>query len=203
MTTALLLAGVALPFVVSPGTSFTITVTSAANGDRLSPVKVWAGTALGITVLALVAGLTGVGRLVAESPTARLAFGVVGGSVLAAFGASALRTSLQRDRGHPRAGPSPARLVLWAFLTLITNVKALSLYALVVPTIEADVGGPGLYLSFGAVHIAMLLVWLVLVGFTVVLLPGMRSERVRRTLGALGGAFMVGLGANTLITAVW
>ncbi len=210
MRTALLLAGVALPFVVSPGASFTITVTSAATGDRLSPVKVWAGTALGITVLALVAGLTGVGGLVAGSAPAQLAFGVVGGGVLAAFGVSALRTSLQPERpgrpgrpGHTSASAGPAPLVLWAFLALVTNVKALSLYALVVPTVQADVHGLGLYLGFGAVHVAMLLVWLVLVGLAVMLVPGMRSERARRGLGALGGASMIGLGGLTLATAVW
>jgi threonine/homoserine/homoserine lactone efflux protein len=59
-----LLASFALPFVLSPGASFTITVTNAASGDRLSPIKVWAGTAIGIGLIALAAGLSGLGALV-------------------------------------------------------------------------------------------------------------------------------------------
>lgn len=203
MKTLVLLITVALPFVITPGTSFTITVTSAAGGDRLSPVKVWAGTALGISVLALLVGCTGIGGPLAASPTARSALAVIGGCVLAAFGALTLRRELRRGKSRPRPHPRPARLLAWSFLALVTNVKALSLYVLIVPAIDADGGldGLGLYLAFGAVHITMLLLWLLLVAHLIVQVPAKHSDQVRRVLGVLGGLFMVALGVQSLLRA--
>jgi threonine/homoserine/homoserine lactone efflux protein len=105
-------------------------------------------------------------------------------------------------RGASQSITRPARLILWAFLALISNVKALTLYALVVPTVNADIAGLALYLSFGAVHIVMLLIWLTLVGCAVAVVPGMRSDRARRGLSFLGGAFMLALGIHTFVVAV-
>lgn len=201
MRTLALLLGVALPFVISPGASFTITVTSAAGGDRRSPLKVWAGTALGISVLALLVTLTGIGGLVAGSPTAQQVFAVVGGVILIAFGALTLRRGLRRKDDRQPAVPAPARLIAWSFLALVTNVKALTLYVVVVPTTGAGLSSPLLYLVFGAVHIAMLLVWLVLVAQLVALGPTRHSDQVRRVLSALGGTFMVALGAQSVLGA--
>jgi threonine/homoserine/homoserine lactone efflux protein len=199
--TLALLVGVALPFVISPGASFTITVTSAAGGDRRSPIKVWAGTALGISVLALLVTLTGVGGFVAGSPTAQQVFAVVGGAVLILFGALTLRRGLRRGDDHPPAIPASARLVAWSFLALVTNVKALTLYVVIVPTTGVRLSSPLLYLMFGAVHITMLLVWLVLVARLVALVPTRHSDQVRRVLSALGGTFMFALGTQSVFGA--
>ena len=201
MRTLAFLVGVALPFVISPGASFTITVTSVAGGDRRSPFKVWAGTALGISVLALLVTLTGIGGLVAGSPTAQQVFAVVGGAVLIAFGGLTLRRGLRRGDDRLPSVPAPARLVAWSFLALVTNVKALTLYVVVVPTTGAALSSPLLYLVFGVVHITMLLVWLVLVAHLVALVPTRHSDRVRRVLSALGGTFMVALGTQSVFGA--
>ena len=207
MTSVLLLAGTALPFVISPGASFTITVTSVANGDRLSPLKVWAGTAGGIGILAMTAGLTDVGRLVAASPRAQLLLSVAGGCTLIVFGTITL---LRARRHHQPAATATAtdrgrstRLVLWSAIALITNVKALTLYVLVVPTINVGPNdGLGLYIAFAAVHVTMLLAWLVFIGVAMHRTPAMRSNRARRALALLGATVMVILGAYTVAAAL-
>jgi threonine/homoserine/homoserine lactone efflux protein len=199
-----LLASVALPFVLSPGASFTITITNVARGDRFSPVKVWVGTAVGIGIIASVAGLSGLGALVVSHPPVRLVFGIVGGCVLAGFGVSTLVKELGRSQETPGPTTNTTRLVLWSFVAVITNVKALSLYVLVVPTIRVSgLSGLGLYLSFAAVHMVMQLAWLVLVTLAVLLIPGVaRSGLTRRILTVLGGSTMIVLGVVTVVSAL-
>jgi threonine/homoserine/homoserine lactone efflux protein len=199
-----LLASFVLPFVLSPGASFTITVTNAANGDRLSPIKVWAGTAIGIGIIASVAGLSGLGALVVSHPPARVTFGIVGGCVLAGFGVFTLVKEFRGSGEFRGQTTNSSRLVLWSFFAVITNAKALSLYVLVVPTITVGgLSGISLYLGFAAVHMVMQLAWLAVVGFAVRLIPGVaRSGTTRRILTVLGGSTMITLGALTVISSL-
>jgi threonine/homoserine/homoserine lactone efflux protein len=199
----LLLASAALPFVLSPGASFTMTVANAAKGDRLSPVKVWVGTAGGIAIIASVAGLSGLGALVMSHPPIRLIFGIVGGCVLAGFGVFTLVKASQRSPERPGQTTNTTRLVLWSFAAVMTNVKALSLYVLVVPTISVrGLAGFGLYGCFAAVHMVMQLAWLALVGVAVLRLPGAaRSGLTRRILTVLGGCTMIALAAFTVMSS--
>jgi threonine/homoserine/homoserine lactone efflux protein len=199
-----LLAATALPFVVSPGASFTITVSAAITGDRRAPVKVWVGTSLGILLIAGFAGLSGLGQLIAGNDVARTIFGVVGGVVLIAIGlATVVKTVRQKPSDDQSQRPVP-RLVLWAFLAVITNVKALSLYALVVPALSgAGVEGIAVFLAFAAVHVVMLLVWLTLLGAVVRVAPVLgTSRRARAVLLLLAALTLIALGFRSLIDAV-
>lgn len=199
-----LLALTALPFVVSPGASFAITVDAASSGDRRAPLKVWAGTTLGIAVIASVVSVSGVGRFLAENDTARTIFGVAGGAILIALGASSLIRAL-RSRRPTTSKPRPARrLVLWAFLALVVNVKALTLYALVVPSLgTATLTGPTLFFLFAGVHVALLLLWLTLLGEGVRRVPRIgTSPRVRAGLLSVAAATLVVIGTRTLLEAL-
>ncbi|MBI9113738.1 LysE family translocator [Sanguibacter suaedae] len=202
--TLVLLALTVLPFVVSPGASFAITIDAASSGDRRAPVKVWAGTALGITVIASIAALSGVARFLAENATARSVFGVAGGTVLVILGVGSL-VKARRSTHLTTPGPRPARqLVLWAFLALITNVKALSLYALVVPGLGTDdLAGPALFFLFAGVHVVMLLLWLTLVGEGVRRIPSIgTSPRVRAGLLSVAAVTLIVIGTLTLAEAL-
>ncbi len=201
MTALLLLITTALPFVVSPGTSFAITVSAAVQGDRRSPVKVWAGTALGIALIAAVVAATGVGAFVAHNQTARSVFNIVGGLVLTSLGAAAAVRAVRRGHGHALVVGPPRRLLLWSFLTVITNVKALSLYALVVPTAtRSGLTGQTLYAGFATVHIVLLLAWLLLLGLAVRMMPRLgRSSRAQTVLVIIASLMMIGLGAGAII----
>jgi threonine/homoserine/homoserine lactone efflux protein len=191
--TIALLALTAIPFVVSPGASFAITVDAASTGDRLAAVKVWAGTALGITVLASVTAVSGIGEFFAQNDIARTIFGVAGGVVLVALGASSLVKALRSFRQPLSATRASGRLILWSFLALITNVKALSLYVLVVPGLGATATpGPAVFFVFASVHVVLLLAWLTLLSAGVCRISSIgTSPRIR--------AGLLGLAATTLI----
>lgn len=203
MSVALVLASTALPFVLSPGASFTITINGAANGDRWSGLKVWTGTALGILLLAFAAAQTGLGVMVANDSLIKTIFGAVGGIVLVLFGLLTIFRELRQARASLPQSRQQPRLVLWSFLALVTNVKALSLYVLVVPTITGlALDGLSQYMSFAVVHILMLLAWLCLIALAVSIIPGVASSRVTRFfLSALAGAVMVTLGMQAIVGA--
>ena len=179
-----LLAVTALPFVVSPGASFAITISSSLAGDKRAAVKVWVRTALGIFLVAAVAAFSGLGQLLAGSGPSRTVFRLIGGLVLVAIGISSL-VRVVRPKQIAEQNPRPAsQLVLWAFLALVSNVKALSLYVLVVPAIDgAGIDGLALFLTCAATHVTMLLIWLTLLGIIVNAVPVLaKSYRVRTAL---------------------
>ena len=68
-----------LPFVLSPGASFALTLTGATAGDRTAGLRVGIGTSIGIALIAAVAGLSGVGNLVAANELIRAWFETIGG----------------------------------------------------------------------------------------------------------------------------
>jgi threonine/homoserine/homoserine lactone efflux protein len=198
------LALTALPIVVSPGVSFAITVRAAIAGDQAAPLKVWAGTSFGIVVIATITVATGVGHLLAEDETARTTFGVLGGTVLVCFGVASLIRALGPATNGEQPGRSRRQLVVLAFVAVITNVKALSVYALVVPTLQrTDLSGSALVFTFAAVHIAMLFFWLTLLGAAVRAVPIIgTSERIRTALLLFAALALLGLGSVTLINAI-
>lgn len=56
-----------LPFVLSPGASFALTLSGAAGGDRTAGLRVGIGTSIGIALIAAVAGLSECG--ISSRPT--------------------------------------------------------------------------------------------------------------------------------------
>jgi threonine/homoserine/homoserine lactone efflux protein len=199
-----LIAATLLPFVISPGASFTITVGAATEGDRRASLRVWAGTALGIASIAVVAALSGLADYVASSQTARTAFGLVGGAVLLGLAVGAgLRARTVLTVGITETRPKP-RLVLWAFLALITNVKALSLYAVVLPAaLIPGANSLRTYALCAATHTVMLLAWLTLVGALVRRTPVLRSSpRARAALFSVTALAMAALGVRSIVDVI-
>lgn len=192
------LAVVALPFVVSPGASFTLTLANAASSQRLTWLRIAGGTGAGIAVLALLMGATGIGTVLTSNPLAQLLLGLVGGAVLSFFGIRMLIRALRRSHPADKQPTTPPRLLTWSFLTLITNPKALGLYVLVVPSLaEGNSGDTALFAVFAAVHIILLTGWLVLVHQAATRIPGIaRSPRVQRIIFALAGVVMIALGVT-------
>jgi threonine/homoserine/homoserine lactone efflux protein len=95
--------------------------------------------------------------------------------------------------------------VLWAFLALVSNVKALSLSVLVVPAIRgAGIDGLALFLAFAATHVTMLLIWLTLLGIIVTAVPVLaKSRRARTALMLLAAVTLIALGVRTLIAVAF
>ena len=190
-----------LPFVVTPGASSTITVSAAVDGDRRAHLRVWAGTALGIALIAVVAAVSGVGGHVASSQTTRTVFGLASGAVLLGLAAGSGMRARRTLRDGITQPPAQPRLVAWAFLALVTNVKALGLYVVVLPAaVPERASGLAAYTSFAAVHTAMLLAWLVLVGTLVRRTPALRgSARARATLFVLAALALCALGVRSIV----
>lgn len=199
-----LIALTLLPFVLTPGASFTITVGAAVDGDRRASLRVWAGTALGLALIAVAVAVSGVGDYVAGSPTARTVFGLIGGVVLLGLAVGAgLRARTVLTDGLTEARPQQ-RLVLWSLLAVVTNVKALSLYAVVLPTaVTAGTDSLTTFATAAAVHITMLLAWLTLVGALVRRTPALRrSARARAALFAVAALALAVLGLRSILDAI-
>lgn len=199
--TLLLLALTALPFVVSPGASFAITVDAASKGDRRAPAKVWAGTTLGITAVVLMTTLSGIGPFLATHHTAREVFGIAGGVILILLGVLLSAQTLRSMRRTVIAPRPERRLMLWAFLALVTNIKAISLYALVVPNLRLQgLDYCSLPFAFAAIHAVMLLAWLTLLGQGVRRFPRIgTSPRTRAGLAGLAASSLIANGARAFL----
>lgn len=198
------LALTALPFVLSPGTSFAITIDAAGRGDQRAPLKVWTGTALGLAVIASITAFSGIGEFFTAHDTARTVFGSVGGAILMTYGILSGIKALRAAQTPETTQPPARRLILWAFLALITNIKALTLYTLVVPNLRtAGSSAPALFTAFTAVHAVMMLAWLLLVGEGVRHIPGIAtSPRVRAALTGIAALTLVTIGTQTLLRSL-
>nr|WP_181035726.1 LysE family transporter [Clavibacter michiganensis] len=202
--TLALLALTALPFVVSPGASFAITVDATSKGDLRAPTKVWAGTSVGIVAVASAAALSGIGSFLDDQPTVRQMFTVVGGAVLMVLGITSGVRAVRSIRRPMTALQSSRGLIPWAFIALVTNVKALTLYIVVVPHLRGgDLGTGALVPTFAAVHILMLLVWQALLGQIIRRIPRLStSPPLRACLAGLASASLIAMGAQVLVSVL-
>lgn len=191
-TTLLVITQTLLPFIISPGVSFGLTVSASGAGIPYAALKVWAGTAVGIAMLASTAAL-GVARFIMHNPLWQTVLSVLGGMLLIMWG---IRLCLPTVNGGKSA--LPAHLTAGSFLLLIGNMKAILLYATVLPA-QLSAHRPAVfYAAAAALHIAMLLIWLVGLEKCVRHLP---ARTLQRPLRYLSGAFMIWLGGKSLWTA--
>lgn len=193
-----------LPFVIAPGASFALTLRAATSGDRAAAVRVWAGTSLGLLLIAFVAATTGLGVVVAAEPRIRAAFEVVGGIVLIAL--AVLPALSARRRGaspRPPTQSSASRLVFAALVAVVTNVKALTLYLIVVPPLLATGSSLGGFLGFAAVHSVMVLIWLAIVTLLVTRVPAIAtSRRIRTALQVIASLVLAWLGVLSIASGL-
>ncbi|MEO7017476.1 MAG: LysE family transporter [Leifsonia sp.] len=195
-----------LPFVLSPGASFALTIGGAAAGDRAAGLRVGFGTSIGIALIAAVAGISDVGLLVASNELIRAWFEILGGLLLIGFGVMPLVKSWRARRrgGSQRSEQRPVRLVAWGFVAVVTNVKALALYVIVVPsTIPGGTSALEGYATIAAVHIVMLFVWLALVTVLVARVPAIADRpRIAVVLQALASGVLIVLGVQSSVSGL-
>lgn len=201
----LAITAVTLTFTLSPGTSFTLTLAHVFNGDSKAPLKIGVGTTAGIALMASTLALTGFGDFVNGNTAARVAFAAAGTVVLTAIGVMMIVNSFKAPTANGDAqSPRRDRLVMLAFFAVVTNPKALGIYVLVVPTLStASVNGATLYALFAVIHSALMMGWLIVVGFAAERIPGVASSpAVRKVILAIAGVAMIGIGAATAVNAV-
>lgn len=185
-----------LPFVLSPGASFALTIGAAATREPYAALKVWLGTTLGLIVLALFMSISSLSVWMLERPLWSMGLTACGGIVLLAFAYMNARRALSAA-SHLL---SSKRLVYSSFLVLVSNMKAWVIYMFVVPTLAHETFyGATLYAAFTAVHAGLLLVWLVLWAEMVRKQPLFaRSHKARKILLLIAAGCMAVMGANAL-----
>ena len=202
--------GLAILVVLAPGPDFAVVTKNCLAHGR--PVGV--ATSLGVVSSLLIQGLAaalGVAALVVHSATVFTVLKIVGAVYLGYLGLQALRSALARGGdqqpaadGAGTAGP-PGWPVLrrgyrQGFLSNITNPKVLAFYFALLPQFVSH-GHPALpqVLLLAATHAMLALIWLlILVTVLDQLRAVLRRPKVRRTLEAVTGAALVGLGVRLL-----
>jgi threonine/homoserine/homoserine lactone efflux protein len=191
-----------VPIMLTPGVSATLVVQRVVKEGRGGGFRVAAGTACGLLVHGTTAVL-GLAALISQSAAAFSVLKAVGAAYLIALGVS-LMWSASRGGGRRIATPLP-----WkrsgafgeALLANVLNPRAASVYLTLVPQFV----GPHddvlvITLALVAVHIAMQTAWLSLLTILVSTAHrGLSGARVRRSLEALSGAVLVGLGVRTVV----
>ena len=189
MSRLAVLAGVALPFVVSPGVSLTLTVHHTVAGRRWAGLLVAAGTVAGMATIAGTLAWSPLGPALAAHPESRRWLALLGGAVLAVLGVRLLWSARRASTPDAPPAATPWALVRDAYVGVLLNPKALTVYLVVVPALTDRIGATSPpFGPFACVHAVMQVVWLVLVGLVAVRLP---LARGRRALAAVAGTFLL------------
>jgi threonine/homoserine/homoserine lactone efflux protein len=193
----LVFLGVITLLTITPGADMAMVSRSVFMGGRRDAFATTLGIAAGCLIWAL-ASAAGVAAVLAASETAYDALRLVGAAYLVWLGVQSLLAARRGYLNEPavgggRPGRSPFRQGL---LTNLFNPKIALFYTTFLPQFIGP-GDPVLLLSvaMAGVHIALGIVWLSayawLLDRTV---EAFRSSRLRRSLDALTGVVLVGLG---------
>lgn len=194
-----------LPLVVTPGASFTLVSTRGLAGDRRGAGLVILGTACGIVVHAILAGV-GLAAIVLRSAELYRGVRLMGALCLIGLGLSLIWKSY-RSRSDAAetlstsVPASPGSTWLGAFVANVLNVKAATIYLTLAPQfIASSQVGVWPMLTLAAAHIVVMLAWLGLwaAGLTH-LSERLDPRRWTRRLDVAGGAVLVGLGTRSAV----
>jgi len=207
-------AGLAALLTVLPGADMALVLRSVLTRGRSAGVVTSLGICSGLTVHALAAAL-GLSALLSTSATAFQVVKTAGAAYLVFLGVQTIREALRSNQGAPEGAgplngtPAPAatmdhrygrsglgRAFVSGMLTNILNPKVAVFYLTVLPQFIGP-EDPLLARAFllAGIHIAMGLVWLTAYVWTLARLGRFLTRpHVRRALGHLTGAVLVGLG---------
>jgi threonine/homoserine/homoserine lactone efflux protein len=199
--------GVSILVIVTPGPDTALTIRNAVRGGRLVGI----GTALGVSTGQLIwAVATSVGLvavLLASEPVFR-AVRLAGALYLIWLGLQSLRAALwthgSRPLGEISGAPLSARTAfVQGIVNNLGNPKMAVFFASVLPQFTAPGQGMGSVLVLlGFVFSVMTFAWLT--AYAVVIATAgrlLRVSRVQRSIEAISGVVLVGLGARVAIDA--
>lgn len=196
-----------LPMVLTPGASFALVSARSLAGDHAGAWATIAGTAAGILVHGVLAGV-GLALVVMRSAELYAALRLAGAAYLVALGVWFLirgRVSGARRAPEPERGEEGRPGWLRSFATAATanvlNVKAASVYLTVAPAVlpaeQATVTG---MLCLGLVHVAVMATWLGLWASGVRgVLRRVDPRAWQRRIEQVGGCVLVVLGVRTAV----
>jgi threonine/homoserine/homoserine lactone efflux protein len=196
---------VAAAVICTPGPDTALTVRNALAGGRAAGIGTAAGVAIGQCVWTVAAGFGLAGLLRASAP-AFLAVRVVGAVYLVILGVQSLRAARARgtDDGAPADGAPdrpalvvrPARGLRQGLLNDLGNPKMAGFFISLLPQFAgAGRGSLAAFLGYGFVFCLLTFGWLTAYSLVVARARALlRRPRVRRSLDALTGCVLIGLG---------
>lgn len=193
---------VAAVVICTPGPDTALTVRNALAGGRAAGIGTAAGVAIGQCVWTGAAGFGLAGLLRASAP-AFLAVRVAGAVYLAILGLQSLRAARARhiDDGSP-ARPAlvvrPARGLRQGLLNDLGNPKMAGFFVSLLPQFASTGHGSlAAFLGYGLVFCLLTFGWLTAYSMVVARARALlRRPRVRRSLDALTGCVLIGLGVR-------
>jgi len=199
VTQALTLAGVILVSAMAPGPDFLVVLRSVLSSGRRAGMACAAGIACGVLVWAGVTSV-GIAGLLAASAVAFTIVKLAGAAYLVYLGVRAL---LAARRGGYTQEPAPgkARSAAGAFaagvLTNLLNPKVAVFFLALWPQFLPAHGSVLDTVVLAGVAVGTFLLWyLVLANLVTVLRRFLTAARVRRSIDAVTGTILVGLGVR-------
>jgi threonine/homoserine/homoserine lactone efflux protein len=205
MTTFLAFLSHSIVVIVTPGPDTAITIRNTLLGGRAGGVMTAFGIASGQTIWALATSAGIVALLVASEPLF-LALKYVGAAYLIYLGSVALREAI-RPSGQAQAtlsAPRPGRRLssIAAFrqgvISDLGNPKMAVFFASLLPQfVPAGKASFSAFLFLGVIFAVMTFVWLTLYAVFISKLGDvLRRPRIRRTIEAVTGTVLIGLGVR-------
>ena len=206
MTQALALGGVILLGAIAPGPDFVIVLRSVVTGGRRAGMACAAGIASGVLAWAVVTSL-GIAGLLAASAVAFTVVKLVGAAYLVLLGVQAL---LAARRGGYEQTPEPdgeraRRSAVAAYrqglLTNLFNPKVAVFFLALWPQfLPPDATAVDTAVLAGVAAVTALLWFTVLANVVTALRRFLTAAKVRRTLDAVMGAVLVGIGVRIAVS---
>jgi threonine/homoserine/homoserine lactone efflux protein len=196
--------GVSLLVIVTPGQDTVLTIRNTLVGGRRGGVFTALGVSTGQATWT-VATSAGLAALLVASELAFTAVKAVGAAYLVFLGAQALRDAFFRGgAGHVASPPERGRRLLprsafrQGVVSNLGNPKMAVFFTSLLPQFTpAGEASFAALLGLGIVFCSLTLAWLTAYAFAVARAGDfLRRSRVRRTLDAVAGAALVGLGVR-------
>lgn len=201
VTQLVALGGVVLLAAMSPGPDFAIVTRNAMISGRRAGMACGVGIAVGVLVWAVVTTL-GIAGLLAASAVAFTAVKLVGAAYLVLLGVRALLAARRGDyttyQHTPDARATGAVVAFrQGLVTNLLNPKVAVFFVALLPQFLPTSATTVDHLLLAAVAAGVTLTWFtVLAGVVSALRRLLTSNRARRTLDAVTGTLLVGLGVR-------
>lgn len=185
-----------IPIALSPGASFTLAASNVSIAGIRSAFPVVLGTGLGILIHGTFVGL-GVSGFLINSPFLMNVLQLIGILFLGWLGIKLIINGVTAFRHEARLDNHISGFTEALTLNLF-NVKAIILYLTVVPIFAGQELGN--YLILSLLHIAVMAMWIYIVGFAIKL-AGMaiKLNILSGLVNSIGGVFLL---TATCITAI-
>lgn len=191
--------GVSLLVICSPGQDTALTIRNTLAGGRRAGIVTAAGVSIGQAIWTLAASAGLVVILVASEPVF-VAIKLAGAAYLVYLGARSLLRAARREAGHDLAGRgasdlAPAAALRQGLLSDMSNAKMVAFFTSLLPQFAPPHPTFLVLLVLGLNFSLLTLAWLTGYALAVARVGDLlRRSSVRRTLDAVLGATLVGLG---------